>query len=478
LATVKDGFERQRLVGAPLRLDGLDRAVDDQQVEPRVAFVVEPGGTEPGEQQRPPAQAARERCVVEQLASEVAVQSNPLAAEVVHHQVVAAVTVVVAGVDPHAGLRVAVRRQRAPGEQRHLLERAVMLVDPQLVAGPVVGDVEVGPAIAVEVVGHDAQRGTVHRAEAGTRRNVLEGAVAAVVEEAPGHRVGLHRGAPAGLPGGGVASLVGGIAEADVVAHVEVQPAVAVVVEERGADCPVRVGGAALLGHVGEGAVAVVVPQLRPAQAGQVDVGEAVVVEVAHRDSHAIAGGPDAALLGDVGEPELALAVRSDAEVVVEEPRALQRVRLRVRPQRSALHQEDVHPAVVVVVDQGRAGAHDLGHIELAGHAVVVGEDQPALGGTVGEDRNLRGSEPRGRRGCRCRGCRRGRQGGRGEQQGAAQPRHRRRGAGETPRACRAGGSATSSSRLPAIGPAIVCTRPDGHRTSILSAAAASPSPK
>ena len=72
---------------------------------------------------------------------------------------------------------------RGAGQQRRVLERAVVLVDPQLVGLAVVGDVDVDPAVAVEVGGRDAERRPERAADQGAAGDVGERAVALVVIE-------------------------------------------------------------------------------------------------------------------------------------------------------------------------------------------------------------------------------------------------------------------------------------------------------
>ena len=74
-----------------------------------------------------------------------------------------------------------------------------------------------------------------------------------------------------------------------VVADEQVEPAVAVVVDERRRHAPAAaIVRAGLLRDVGERAVAVVAEQLAAAEAREVEVDAAVVVEVAGRDAHAV----------------------------------------------------------------------------------------------------------------------------------------------------------------------------------------------
>ena len=68
-------------------------------------------------------------------------------------------------------------------------------------------------------------------------------------------------------------------------------------------------------------------------------------------------------LLGHVGEGAVAI-------VLVE--RVANRLRGLVEIARAAVHQVDVHPAVVVVIEEGAAGAHGLGQVVLGRCGVVV----------------------------------------------------------------------------------------------------------
>ena len=92
------------------------------------------------------------------------------------------------------------------------------------------------------------------------------------------------------------------------VGHVEIEPPVVVVVEELRAPSPARVGRAGFTRDVGEGEVAVVVPQKVPLahvlrrDVGHVDVEQAVVVEIAPLRVHPLFGVDADRLLGDVSK--------------------------------------------------------------------------------------------------------------------------------------------------------------------------------
>ncbi len=71
-----------------------------------------------------------------------------------------------------------------PRQERRILERAVALVDPQLVRLAVVGDVDVDPPVAVEIGRRHTQRGAELGRQSGARRHIGERSVAVVVVQA------------------------------------------------------------------------------------------------------------------------------------------------------------------------------------------------------------------------------------------------------------------------------------------------------
>ena len=214
-------------------------------------------------------------------------------------------------------------------------------------------------------------------------RHVGERAVPAVPVEAIG-LIGIAlRGAVARLVGRGPAPVAVSRLVVDVVADVEVEPAVVVGVDERGGHAPEGVVGAAGRADVGEGAVAVVPEELVGPLPRAIEVGPAVVVEVAGGHAHAVGGDVEAAARGHVGEAQGAGAPRANLEIVAVEavgqgpPRRRRKQRIVQRPagpEHLPLKQVDVEVAVVVEVDQGPARAEDLVEVVLAGHPVEVDE--------------------------------------------------------------------------------------------------------
>ena len=316
-----------------------------------------------------------------------------------HEQVVVAVRVEVAGVDAHAPFRAPVAIDRRPRQPRRVLEPAVPPVHPQLVGLAVVGHVEVRPAVAVDVGGHDPEGGSEFAAPERFAGDVGERPVAPVAIEPVGPRRVAVGPAPVLLAGPAEALQAVVEAGVDVVGHVEIEPAVAVEVGERRRRRPARVVRAAPRGDVGERPAAVVAEQVVAAEPEAVDVDPAVVVEVPGRRAHAVGGHAEAAPRGDVGEAQGAGPVRVDFEIVPVEavgqgPPGPGRTgrRLVRRPagtEHLALDEIDVEVAVVVEVEQRPARPHDLGGVVRAGHAVEMHEVEPRRRRPIREPRTL-----------------------------------------------------------------------------------------
>ena len=203
-----------------------------------------------------------------------------------------------------------------PRQQCLVAERPVAAVDSTTVLVTVVGDVDVDPTVAVEVVGDDAERPPVRARDLRLGGNVVEGPVPAVAVEPVGHgQVPLR---PAVVPYSGrrraVRITAGTVV--DVVADVEVEPAVAVEVEKRSRESPAGAARADAVRDVGESTVAVVAEQPVGAEPGEIQIDPTVVVEVARRGAHAVTRDVQAAPEADVGEPERAGAVRVHDEIV------------------------------------------------------------------------------------------------------------------------------------------------------------------
>src|SRR5207248_2500400 len=90
-----------------------------------------------------------------------------------HEQIRAAAAAQIAERDPHIRLRVAYGVVRDVRDQCSFLERAVALIDPEVICPPVVRNEDVDPAVAVEIRADDSQSAAWLRAQTALGRNVL-----------------------------------------------------------------------------------------------------------------------------------------------------------------------------------------------------------------------------------------------------------------------------------------------------------------
>ena len=221
---------------------GIDVAVGDHDVEPAVVVHVEEADA-PAEIAGVDADAGEVGAVVEVEAAEVLVEGFGVSGEVGLDDVEEAVAIEVSDGDAHAGLGLAIGRVGDAGFDGHILECAVLLVLVEGGGGGVVGDVDVGPAVVVEVGDADAESiGADGVEDAGFFADVGEGAVSVVVIE------DVFAALQAGRPAGDLDALVGAAGgggvgrgldvEVDVVGDEEIEVAVAVVVEEGAAGVP------------------------------------------------------------------------------------------------------------------------------------------------------------------------------------------------------------------------------------------------
>ena len=98
--------------------------------------------------------------------------------------------------------------------------------------------------------------------------------------------------------------------------------------------------------------------------------------------------------VGDIREPNNDLSLGVDGEIVAKEPVSQGEgmagwldslLQTDIGSHQRPLDQIEVEVTVVVVVEKSAPGAHVLGHIEAAGHAVEMDEVEPDRGGDVGE---------------------------------------------------------------------------------------------
>ena len=113
--------------------------------------------------------------------------------EVGDDQIQPPVAVVVAGIDAHAGARLAVGADGDAGGQPRFREPQVAGVVEQKVRHRVVGDEHVRPSVVVVVGDDDAEAVGAQRADAGRGAHVREDAAAVVAVDRARQRVVLQR---------------------------------------------------------------------------------------------------------------------------------------------------------------------------------------------------------------------------------------------------------------------------------------------
>src|SRR5439155_18069458 len=132
---------------------------------------------------------------------------------------------------------------------------------------------------------------------------------------------------------------------------------------------------ARLFRGLGKSSIAVVVKQAALPEAGDVQVGKAIVVVIAHRH-------PDAVHLEIESGGARRVRERPVAVVAVKlHRRALPLV---PRPVRS-VYQQDIQPAVIVIIEEGAARTQRFGQVLLSEGAAIVLEGNTCVAGYVRE---------------------------------------------------------------------------------------------
>src|SRR5262249_53138430 len=139
--------------------------------------------------------------------------------------------------------------------------------------------------------------------------------------------------------------------------------AIIVIVEPDCTGGPTRGSDPCLVGHVSEGAIAIVPVKNAAAVLRNIEIGKPIKVVIGHSNAHSVASAWHASLLRYVGKRAIAIVtIQRVAKrgLWVEEIAA------------AAIDQIDVHPAVIVVVEEGAAGSGSLRQVVLSGTAVYV----------------------------------------------------------------------------------------------------------
>src|SRR6266851_4733663 len=177
--------------------------------------------------------------------------------------------------------------------------------------------------------------------------------------------------------------------EANVVGDEQIKMAITVVVQKTAPGAPSRliVPEAGSLGHIGKGSVPIVAVEVILSEAGAEDVFESVVVVIADAHRRGPVHRPQSRFVRNVGK-------RTVTIVLVE---VVSRTR-RGAFQASAGEQENIHPAIVIVVEESAATACGFQNVLLAFHTSVDRGRGQSRGGSdiheVGVERTSRRSGP------------------------------------------------------------------------------------
>ncbi len=181
----------------------------------------------------------------------------------------------------------------------------------------------------------------------------------------------------------------------NVIADDQVKPAIVIHVNPSCSNRPqfavTRIDAAEVrfLGDVLEGAVATVVIQDVSIYTRDENIRITVIVIVGDGYSHGIAFTGHAGFIGHVGERAVAIVSEQAVEIL--------RTGFLERGHRCAVGKENVHAAVVVIVEDRHASEHQFRLVKLADSAITQLEFEPRFGGHLFEA-NLR-SRARGSRG-------------------------------------------------------------------------------
>ena len=221
--------------------------------------------------------------------------------------------------------------------------------------------------------------------QAGPTGRVFKRSIAAIAEQ-PASGAGIRFGRAVGLgPAIQAAIDVRVRRPADVVRHQKVEVTVAIVVEPQGRSAQALIAfEPCLLRDFGKSAIAVVVKQAALPVAGNVQVGKAIVVVIAHRHPDAVHLEIESGGVRHVRErPVAVVAVKLHRRALPFVPRPVHSV-----------YQQDVQPAVIVIIEEGAARAQRFRQVFLSECAAIMLEANTCVAGYV---RELDGKLPLGR---------------------------------------------------------------------------------
>src|SRR6478672_7194884 len=161
----------------------------------------------------------------------------------------------------------------------------------------------------------------------------------------------------------------------DVMRDKKVQLAVIVIIEPYGAGGEAGISYTRFCRNIGKLAIAEIVEEMIAANGGDIDIVIAIIVVVPHRAAQAVHLNGQAGSLRHISKSSILIIMvegRSGPAGFVSRPI-------------HGINQQDVLPAVIVIINKADAGAHGFRKIFLAESAVVVFEMYPGLCGDIDE---------------------------------------------------------------------------------------------
>src|SRR5438874_5709264 len=233
----------------------------------------------------------------------------------------------------------------------------------------IVGHPQIHPAVVINVCRHDAPCLAHGLPDVRQVSDFREGPVAIVVKEPARRGIVNTRNAVIAVARLGVAAeLVFGFVKVDEAAHKKVESAIIIIVKPDGAGSPTRGSDTSLRGDIGKRTVAIVAIENATAILCQVKDGEAVAARIPNCHTHPVSARCNARLPRNVCECAV--------PVVVIESVAKRRLRV-IEVATTAVDQVDVHPAVVVVIEEGTAGSSSFRQKHLRRAPVTVHPSDP-----------------------------------------------------------------------------------------------------
>ena len=376
----------------------VDVTVGDHQLQVAVEIEVGKHAAEAQAFTRRHAHARRHRAIHIAAAGRRFVQAQHFVVEVRHRNAHAPGALEVTGVDAHAGACAAVFTEGHAQRHGRFGERAVAVVAIELVRLRVVGNEQVGPAVGIHVEHRHAERFRRRVEDAALGRDIFKRAIALVAEQpAGGAAIRLGCAVRLGLAVKRAMHVLLG-RPTHVVADEEVKLAVAIEIKpERGGGEGAARAEAGRVGDVGKAALAIVAEQPVLAHRRDVEVGEAVVVEVSHGHAEAIHFDVKARLACHIREATLAIvAQQAHGGAAALMPRPILPVQ-----------QQDVQPAVVVIVEKRAARSHCFGQKLCPVRAGFMAKLDPRRRRDIGEPEagiGRRGAGQRGKKQLAARG--------------------------------------------------------------------------